>query len=201
MTVPAAKLSGGARAVAIDLSRHLDNTGSTWADNLDGGAFNIWCNTFPAEELPPDGLVEVGGIPFRLAGRTRGRPDNLRCGRQLLAVPPGRYDWIHVLAAAERRTEDLLLLHYATGAVDPEWIRISDFWPETPPRFDETPALRFSRMHYPRHVQHNMLPVIWNQRVPVPRQQDLAGIRLPDNPAIHLFAVTCVPAVTEGETR
>jgi hypothetical protein len=46
-------------------------------------------------------------------------------------------------------------------------------------------------MYYPRHTQHNMRPVIWCQRIPVTRQQEqLAQIHLPDNIAIHLFAVT-----------
>jgi hypothetical protein len=177
----------------LDLEPHFDNDGISWARRPADGAFNIWGNTFPAEELPAGGsLVEVGGIPFRFPDKRDGALNNLRCARQRIDVPPGRYDWIYLLAAAERRTEDPVLLHYGGGAVDPEWLRVSDFWPQTPPRFGEPAAFRCTCMHYPRHVQEGMGPTIWRQRVPVTREQELVALRLPDNPAIHLFAATLV---------
>jgi hypothetical protein len=180
----------------VDLSSHLNNDGISYADAPNDGSFNVWGNTFPAEELPESlSITVVGGVPFRFPDKRDGRLNNLRCARQLMAVPPARYDWIYLLAAAERRTEDWLYLHYRTQAVDPEWLRVSDFWPETAPRFGELAALRCNRLHYPRHVQHGMGVTIWRQRVPVPREQELAAIRLPDNPAIHVFAMTLLPTL------
>jgi hypothetical protein len=181
-------------AVPVDLAGHADNTGITPADRPSAGAFNIWGNTFPADELPSKGPVVVDGIPFRFPMAAVGEPDNVRCAGQLIELPRGRYDWMQVLAAAERRTEDQILLHYGDGGMDPEWLRISDFWPQTPSRFGESAAFRCTRMHYPRHIETKMGPVIWRQRVPVPRQAELTAVRLPDNPAIHLFALTLVPA-------
>jgi hypothetical protein len=35
---------------------------------------------------------------------------------------------------------------------------------------------------------------MWCQRVPVTRRADLVGLRLPRNPALHIFAMTLVPA-------
>ncbi|HXM57052.1 MAG TPA: hypothetical protein VOB72_16750 [Candidatus Dormibacteraeota bacterium] len=177
----------------VDLTPHFDNDGISHAERPGDGAFNIWANTFPAEELPESGaLVDVGGVTFRFPDKRDGRLNNLRCGGQLVHVQPGRYDWIYLLAAAERRTEDPLHLHYRTGAVDPEWLRVSDFWPEARAHFGEMPAFRCSRLHYPRHAQRDMGPTIWRQRVPVPRHEELAAVRLPDNPAIHVFAMTLV---------
>jgi hypothetical protein len=134
----------------------------------------------------------LGGVPFRFPDEQPDGRDNLRCSGQLIPVPVDRYDWFYLLAAGERRTEDEVLLHYAGGAVDPEWIRVSDFWPETPPRFGEQESLRCRTLHYPRHVQDRMGPVIWRERVPVPREEPLAAVRLPDNPALHVFAITLV---------
>ena len=88
-----------------------------------------------------------------------------------------------------------MLLYYEDGSIDPEWLRVSDFWPETPGRFGERESLRCVSLHYPRHVQAPMGPVIWRERVPVPREVPLAAIRFPDNPAIHVFALT----LTGGE--
>src|SRR6266536_897449 len=189
----------------VDLAAHFDNDGVSWAERPADGAFNIWGNTLPAEELPAGGsLVEVGGVPFRFPDTRDGALNNLRCARQLIEVPSGRYDWVYVLAAAERRSEDQVLLHYSGGAVEPEWLRVSDFWPETPAHFGELAAFRCTRLHYPRHGQERMGPTVWRQRVPVTREQELTALRLPDNPAIHLFAMTALPGTlprTRTRTR
>ncbi|HEY7201617.1 MAG TPA: hypothetical protein VIC57_15455 [Candidatus Dormibacteraeota bacterium] len=187
--------NAGARGRTLDLTPHFDNDGISAAGNTADGAFNVWRNTFPAEDLPASGeLVDVAGIAFRFPSKADGALNNVVCGGQLIEVPPGAYDWIYVLAAGERRSEDPVYLHFASGAVDPEWLRVSDFWPG-PPRFGEVVAFRARSMHYPRHAQRNLEPTIWLQRVPVTRLDRLVAIRLPENRAMHLFAATLVPAV------
>ncbi|HEX5115069.1 MAG TPA: hypothetical protein VFW65_07710 [Pseudonocardiaceae bacterium] len=184
-------------ATAVDLSGVFDNRGTTQRSALDRGAFNIWSNTFPAEELPaPGGTIVLGGVPFHFPAPNRDGYDNFRCGGQLVNLPVGRYDWLYLLAAAERRSEDMVALHHTDGSVDVEWLRVSDFWAETPAHFGERFKLSCGSLHYPRHVQSNMSPAIWRTRVPVPAELDLAAVGFPDNPAIHVFALTLVaPAV------
>jgi hypothetical protein len=182
------------QAIEVSLIPYLNNTGITAPGQLRAGAFNIWGNTFPADELPTGPSVLIDGIPFLFPARTTGDPDNVRCEAQLVVLPSGRYDWIQLLCAAERRTEDPVWLHYEDGTTEPEWLGVSDFWPQTEPRFGEVAAFRLSRMHYPRHVERRMAPTIWRQRLPVPRPAGLSAVRLPDNPAIHLFAMTLLPA-------
>lgn len=185
------------RAIPVDLDTHFNNTGFSAAARTDLAAFNIWSNSFPVEQVPwsTPGCVELDGFEFRLVADGSGRPDNVRCAGQLVAVPPSEYDWLHVLAAAERRSEDTLLLHFAGAEVDPEWLRVSDFWPETQPWFGERHGLRFSVLHYPRHVQQSMGPALWLQRVPVTRRATLMAVRLPDNPAMHIFAMAAEVAI------
>ncbi len=183
--------AAGPAGILVDLAGHFDNRGLSAAACTSNGGFNVWSNTFPAEQLPAPGSEPViGGVRFRFPAQDSGGADNLRCAGQLVEVPQGRYDWIHVLAAAERHTEDFVYLHFADGAADPEWLRVSDFWPQTPGQFGGHEAFRCTVLHYPRHVQPDMEPVIWRHRVPVPREADLTAVRLPDNPAIHIFAMT-----------
>ena len=190
VTGAAARIVTGLVAMA-DLGGLFNNVGTTTRGRLGDGAFNIWSNTFPAEEFPPPGVVfRVGRIPFRLGPVGNGAPDNLRCAGQVITVPPGRYDWVYLLAAAERRTEDEAALHYRDGSVDPEWLRASDFWPQTSSRFGHRPAITCSVLHYPRHGQPGMRPTLWRSRMPVTREEDLIAIRMPDNPAVHVFAIT-----------
>lgn len=189
-----------ATMVPVDLGGHFDNRGITPRSELDRGGFNIWDNTFPAEDLPrPGGTVRVGDVPFLFPAPNEDDRDNLRCAGQVIDLPAGRYDWLYLLATAERRSEDVITLHYADGSVDPEWLRVSDFWAETPAHFGEQAHLRCRSLHYPRHVQGNMEPTIWRTRVPVPREVDLSAVRLPDNVAIHIFALTLVTPASSVE--
>ncbi|MER0240489.1 hypothetical protein AAHZ94_00295 [Streptomyces sp. HSW2009] len=199
LTLP--QQTGTQGTVPIDLRPHFDNRGITGPDELAKGEFNIWSNSFPADELPPPGgHTDVGGLPFLFPAPREDGADNLRCAGQYVELPPGRHDWIYLLAAAERRSEDAVHLHYASGAVDPEWLRVSDFWAETPAHFGESAGLTCTVLHYPRHVQQRMGPSVWRTRVPVPREEDLTAIRLPDNPAIHLFALSLVRSHPYGGT-
>lgn len=174
-----------------DLGALVDNIGVSWARAPGEGAFNIWGNTFPAEELPAAGSVaSVAGVPFRFPAGGDGTADNLRCAGQDLALPPTRCDWLLFLSTAERHSEDQVELSFADGEREAQWLRVSDFWPETAPRFGELLAFRCRRLHYPRHVQERMAPAIWLTRVPVAHRSPLTAVTLPDNPAIHVFALT-----------
>jgi hypothetical protein len=182
--------SAGARLCeTVDISGHRNNTAISAAAGTRAGEFNVWGNSFAAEYLPEGkSLVHVDGVPFEFPPVCAG-PDNVRCAGQFIRVPEGRYDWIHVLAASERRCEDTVELTFADGSVDPEPLRISDFW-AAPAWFGEVKAFESLVMHYPHHVQRGIPAVMWAQRVPVTRRAGLTGILLPRNVAVHLFAVT-----------
>ncbi|MFF0429667.1 hypothetical protein [Streptomyces sp. NPDC004520] len=153
------------------------------------GEFNVWRNSFAAEYLPAGGsLVHVDGVPFQFPPVCEG-PDNVRCDGQFIRVPEGRYDWIHVLAASERRSEDTVQLNFADGSVDAEALRVSDFW-AAPAWFGEVKAFESLVMHYPHHAQRGIPAVMWAQRIPVTRRAGLTGILLPRNVAVHVFALT-----------
>ncbi|MDQ3821744.1 MAG: hypothetical protein M3321_00700 [Actinomycetota bacterium] len=180
----------------VDIAGHRNNTAISPATDTQAGAFNVWGNSFPAEYLPAgESLVHVGGVPFRFPPVCDG-PDNVRCAGQFLGVPDGRYDWVHVLAAAERRCEDTVDLIFSDGSVDAEPLRVSDFW-AAPAWFGEIKAFESPVMHYPHHVQQGVSAVMWAQRVPVTRRAGLAGVRLPRNVAVHVFAVTLQRAEVE----
>ena len=184
------------RFVLLDLKPLFNWDSISYASNLQDGTFNVWKNSFPAEELPDShSLVEIDGVPFRFPPKEDGQMNNIRCAGERLDLALGRYDWIYVLAAGERRAEDTVYLHFTSGAIEMEWFRISDFWPGASARFGEVEAFRTRNIHFPRHVQPRIEPVIWMQRIPVTRQEALAWMRLPNNIAIHLFAATAVRAV------
>ncbi len=172
----------------VDLAAAANNIAVSPASDTGSGNFNVWGNSFAAEHLPT-GPVVVHGVPFELPAFASGRPDNVRCDGQYIAVPEGRYDWIYLLAASERRAQDDVPVHFADGHVDLEPLRVSDFW-HAPPVFGEQQAFVSPVMHYPHHVQPNVSAMLWQQRVPVTRRAPVIGISMPRNIAIHVFAVT-----------
>lgn len=92
------------------------------------------------------------------------------CDGRLLAVPPGHYDWIRLLVAADDPAEldaldEEVWLHYREGA-DPEWLRTTG---------PADGALRAAR-------------------VPVPRRSELVGLRLPERPGLLVHALDVVGA-------
>jgi len=180
--------TGNLQFVALDITAHYNNKGATTDQRLASGELNVWRNSLSAGELP-GGRASFSGVPFELPAWTAGGPDNVRCAGQYVTVPPGRYDWLYLLAAAERRAEDEMALHFRDGTVDFETVRVSDFWAATA-AFGEPDAMTSPAMHYPHHVQSGVPGRIWLERVPVVRPIDLTGFRLPRNVAIHIFAVT-----------
>ncbi|MFE4594065.1 hypothetical protein [Streptomyces laurentii] len=173
----------------VDISGHRNNKGISAATDTKAGEFNVWGNSFAAEYLPAgERLVHVEGVPFAFPPVCDG-PDNVRCSGQFISVPEDRYDWVHVLAASERRCEDTVELNFADGSVDAEPLRISDFW-AAPAWFGEVKAFESLAMHYPHHVQRGIPAVMWAQRVPVTRRAGLTSVLLPRNVAIHVFALT-----------
>ncbi|WP_322906976.1 hypothetical protein [Paenibacillus campi] len=175
----------------VDLSTHFNNDAISYASNLADGRFNVWWNTFPAEELPDSHtVIEIQGVPFLFPAKEDGEMNNLIAAEQIIDVQAGNYDWIYMLAAGERRAEDTVYLHYTNGEVDQEWIRISDFWPGESV-FGELVGIRTQNMHYPNHIQRDHQPTIWLQRIPVTRiNAQLNKISLPFNKSIHIFAMT-----------
>ncbi|HUD37194.1 MAG TPA: hypothetical protein VMR14_09875 [Streptosporangiaceae bacterium] len=184
-------MTSAGRFTPLDLDPYANCVGIEPACRPGAGGFNIWRNTFPAEELPAGGsMVTVGAVPFRFPAADGVRADNIRCRGQLVTLPGTRVDWLYLLGAAERRTEDALTVCYAGGACRRQWLRMSDFWPETDQWFGELLAYRTTVMLYPQHAQDRMAPSIWRQRVPVTVPDGAVGVALPDNPAMHIFALT-----------
>jgi hypothetical protein len=178
----------------IDLSDYFNNVGTSWDTDTGTGHLNVWGNSFAAGRMPAaDSEVTVEGVRFRIPPIGSADPDNVRCSGQLIRVCPDRYDWLYLLAAAERRVEDEVALHFAGDAVDFETLRVSDFW-AAPAAFGETLAFESPEMHYPHHVQFGVPARLWCQRVAVVRRAELTALRLPYNVAVHVFAATLVAA-------
>ena len=80
-------------------------------------------------------------------------------------------------------------LNFGDGPVDAEPLRVSDFW-AAPAWFGELLAFESPVMHYPHHVQRGVSGGHVGAAGVGHPACVLAGIRLPRNVAVHVFAVT-----------
>lgn len=178
------------RYCLVDLDRFANNNGITELGNLADGGFNVWGNSYPSDELPAgDTIVKFADVPFHFPSKERQRFNNVVCVGQSITFAEGTYVSMSVLGAAERRTADTLTFVTTTGTEVPVPLCLSDWWHGARTHFSNRLALRCTRVHYPRHVQRNILPSMWVHRAvfPIIRTHTIV---LPDNPALHIFALT-----------
>ena len=83
-------------SLPVTLAFDLDAV-STRANRADGG-FDREGRTFPAEMLPP--VITSEGVSFQVGPTADGQKNALACHGQTLALPPGDYDRVELLAAA-----------------------------------------------------------------------------------------------------
>jgi hypothetical protein len=180
------------------LEPFLNNQAATRPENLADGRLNIWRNSLPAQPEPLELVVD--GVPLRSARLDGHGLDNLVCAGQRIEVPERRWDWLYVIGCGERRVRDVLTWHFSDGSVSRDQVELSDLW-EGRSDYGEELALRTDVIHYPHHVQERIGITLWCQRVPITRRQPLEAISLPENPAIHLFAMTLAGQDAEHDSE
>ncbi|MFD5141791.1 hypothetical protein [Streptomyces sp. NPDC058401] len=180
----------------LPLEPFLNNQAATTPDNLADGRLNVWRNSIPARPEPLETVVD--GVPLRSARLDGTAPDNVLCTGQRIEVPQRRWDWLYVIGCGERRVRDVITWHFADGSVDRDHLALSDLWEGRSDHGEEL-ALRTDVIHYPHHVQERIGITLWSQRVPITARKPLSALSLPENPAVHLFAMTLVgPSASAG---
>ena len=174
----------------LNLSNYLNNRGTTSYDERACGGFNIWGNSFLSDDLPSFGEeIEFETIPYILQRIGKDKNDNVVCVGQKLTFPKTHLSGINLIAASERCNVGRFLL-VCDGSTDGEIsIGVSDFWPEAPANFGNRLFVRGNCLHYPKHRQVNMYPSLWTASGSANNILTDTLI-LPDNPAIHVFAIT-----------
>ncbi|WP_327091532.1 alpha-L-fucosidase [Nonomuraea sp. NBC_01738] len=104
---------------AADLSAAYDNDGVAAAANTRDGDFDTAGSTYPAEELPAAGpWRSPQKLDFTWPSGADGARNNVVANGQPLAVPPGRYRKLHLLASAAfgRDGRTTVTVTYADGS-------------------------------------------------------------------------------------
>ena len=204
----------GGRPVRVDLSSHFNNAGIAPDGRPAGGGLDGMGTAFRGESLPAPGAAIVSrGTPFVLAGGDRGCNDNIACEGQEIPLPPGAWAALHVLGMCDWRAfEEPLRLKAPGGAGLETRLGLSDAPRYQGLRYGESVALSC-----PLTAPDTLVPLasllgipppeadyemretrieagIWHQVIDWPGPRPLSALVLPDNPSMHLFALTAVAA-------
>lgn len=198
----------------MDLSPHINNagiasSGHRTTDGLDGLG-----TTFCAESLPASGTtITCQGTPFIFPDKGDGLDDNIACEAQEIALPIGVYRALHILGMCDWRAfEEPLRLKAPNGTYTETPFGLSDASHYQGLQYGEHEALTCPLVTPDSLIPHVVLfgidlpdagyemtetrmeAGIWHQVILVEPPRSLVGLVLPDNPSMHLFALTLIAA-------
>jgi hypothetical protein len=157
-------------------------------------------DTFPWAGMPrgggPFAPERLEGVPFTFPRYADGLMNNVACGGQVIHVEPGAYRSLHVLGASEDGNQKSGLTLLVDGGREKEVaFRLTD-WCQYP-TFGEVPVLRWGHRVNQGGNRDETPCAMFAQTIDLPPQALLRGVRLPNNPRIHVFALTLQEHPTE----
>ncbi len=190
--------SGACRAVA-DLTSFFNNDGISTHDNpgdgnFDGGGWAYASETLPESVRASGGPLVVDGVDFEFPSPVDGRANNVEADGQVIPLPSGRYAGLGVLASAHNGdVQQPATITYGDGTTSTVQLRFTDW--AVSPKFGETTAVDMPHRH-DANGDTGPRVYLWAQSVPV-QDKDLVSITLPDDPKLHVFAISATLAGEE----
>lgn len=174
--------------LSLNLRDYFNADAISYDNDRSDGAFSL--TTYPAEELPESNtIITFNQIPIKFPSKEAGDLNNIECDRQVISIPKNYYQSMYILAACDNGSfEETIELLYENRIV-PANLSVSD-WIASSPLFGEMTVLTCDHVHSPNRDILNLVVKIYLQSVKVDPQTPLIGVKLPDNPCVHLFAVT-----------
>ena len=189
-----AKDLGGGFA-AIDLGEAFNSDGITSEADRNDADFDEWKQSFAAEELPDAGKLEPKGVKaaFLFPAKDPGKKNNVACGGQKIPVAAKAKQLLLLAAATDANQESKLTLHYADGQATAD-LKVTD-WCQAPAFGEKAAVTCPSRVAIGVGGENvrgkeKKETHIWAIAVPLDANRELKSIALPNNPKIHIFAMT-----------
>jgi alpha-mannosidase len=183
--------------------------GSLDGENSSGG-FDKEGRAIPAEMLPRE--IDAGGVLFRLVASSSSAKNAVTCRGQKIKLPSGRYDSVHILAAACGDTKGV----FVAGS-KPYELTIQDWsgyigqwdnrvWKEIPPLLTYEWKIGLDHI-LPGYMKRGEIAWFCSHRhdakgenlpcessylfkYSLPLASDAQSLQMPDNPAIKVLAVS-----------
>lgn len=196
--------------VIVDLMPYYNNAGiaascDQGADGLDGLGTILCTECLPASKA----TITCQRIPFVFPDKRDGSNDNIACEAQEIPLPMGHYCALHFLGMSDWRAfEEPLQLKAPDGTCTETSLGLSDASHYQGLQYGEREAIECQLITPDSLIPHVFLfgislpsagyqmkethieGGIWHQVIPMEESRLLSSIVLPDNPSMHLFALT-----------
>ncbi len=180
----------------LDLAPYFNNDGISYDVDRTDGNFDGDGATYPAEDLPPSNSpVECEGIVFRFPSKEDGQNNNIVLEGQRIAVPQDVFDGLYFLGVSlGGYLEDVIRFVFADGSKEEAFLGLSGWNKSHNLKYGERVGMLCSGYHFPsKHIYTDRVGVdygIWMQHIPICVTRPLVAVELPDNPGMHIFAMT-----------
>lgn len=168
----------------LDLRSLLNNKGITGDVERNGGDFDAAGRSYPREELRKGGLAGAQSIG------DDGKYDNVTCEGQIVSVPfRAKIIGCAFVGATETvEFKDGVLLLDSSGEREEVAIALTG-WLQLAAKFGESCEAQSSHIHLPETDKYGVAARLWKCETRTAEMFQCAGLHLPVNPLIHIFAI------------
>lgn len=172
----------------FDISPYINNRGFTTHETYKDGFLSLGQSSLPAEQVTFDSIFYINNVPFVFKKNHIG--DNIEMEGQLLKFSVLKVKNIHILGVSSNGDlYDSINLLYDEQLVERVKVYLSDFL-SPQPYFEDQLALSFTHLNTRVGIKEHYKPNMWYYNVKLPAIPKINGIKLEDNPSMHIFAIT-----------
>jgi len=180
---------------AVDLASLINNDGITSEADRKDADFDQWKQSFPAEDLPEAGNFEPkdAKVLFLFPAKDPGKKNNVACSGQRVPLEGKAKQLLFLAAATDGNQEAKVTIEYADGQAQAD-LKVTDWCGQA--AFGEKAGvvcrgrIATDAGGKGEMAKENKECRIWVVPVALAAERELKSITLPDNPKIHLFALT-----------
>lgn len=189
----------------LPLEAYFNNDGISYSTDFTDGDFDGLGNTYPAENLPfSNQLTKLCDASILFPDKRDGALNNIALEGQEIAVFPENYNHLVVIGASDSGryagggyVEPIHFL-YLGGRKETADLSLKDWNCIPEQRQGGQKALHCSFMHTPEGKRirsergYETRPTLWFEQIELDDTYMLGKIALPDNPCMHIFALTLI---------
>lgn len=173
-----------------DLTGLWDHDGVATLEQTAEGDFDGGGWSFPAEELPAEGLAVIGGHAYQLPSTAGTQPNFVEARGQVLPLRQDAYPALDVVASAHGGdVQEQVTVTYADGSTADVPMEVTD-WAAGGPRFGEDTAVRTTYRIKAGEGKVGPAVGLWHVEVPLDPAKQVVSLTLPDDPRLEVYAVS-----------
>ena len=174
----------------VPLSHNYNNNGFSYALEQRIGNFTTFGSSYPGDEIPDQTDIRIEDIPF-LFPDTGSTFNNIELENQQLSIPENHYTAMSILGAADNGSYEEEVQYYLNNTLVHQMPLALTNWTDHIPKYNEKVVYRCSGIYTQKGaLLTTKQTTIWLQTLLFEHPIHINTIVLPDNPCMHIFAIT-----------